>query len=185
MPPNERFTLISFVGFPAILQLFQICIFSRRHSKLTFSNGPQLIGRRVMANVHASLDSTCKSRIWKISTGCWILGGPFHNFWSLTEKWEILINIFYGVSVILRALQPFQIYIFSRRNGKLKFSNSPQVMGERLWQICMHHWTVHAKVEFEKFPPDVKSGGSIPQFFILNWEMKDLNWSILFSLLQY
>ena len=28
-----------------------------------------------------------------------------------------------------------------------------------LWQICMHHWTVHAKVEFEKFPPDVRIRG--------------------------
>ena len=27
-----------------------------------------------------------------------------------------------------------------------------------LWQICMHNWTVHAKVEFHKFPPDVRSG---------------------------
>ena len=28
-----------------------------------------------------------------------------------------------------------------------------------LWQICMHHWTVHGKVDFPKFPPDVSFGG--------------------------
>ena len=84
-------TLISFMGFPAILstlQPFQICIFNRENSKLTFSNGPQLMGKRFIADLHASLDSTCKSRISKISTRCQIWGGgPFHNFWSWTEKW--------------------------------------------------------------------------------------------------
>ena len=80
---NERFTLISFMGFPAILselQPFQICISNRKNSKLTFSNGPQLMGKRFMANLHASLDSTCKSRISQISTRCQIQGGPFHSF---------------------------------------------------------------------------------------------------------
>ena len=70
---NERFTLISFMGFPAklnTLQPFQICICNRTNSKQTFSNGPQLMGKRFMANLHASLDSTCKSRISKFSTKC-------------------------------------------------------------------------------------------------------------------
>ena len=40
-----------------------------------------------------------------------------------------------------------------------------------LWQIWMHHWTVHAKVEFSRFPPDVRTKGSIPQLLILNSEM--------------
>ena len=31
-----------------------------------------------------------------------------------------------------------------------------------LWQICIHHWTLHAKVEFQRLPPDVTTGeGSI------------------------
>ena len=89
---NETFTLISFMGFPAILstlQPFEICIFNRENSKLTFSNGPQLMGKRFIADLHASLDSTGKSRISKIfhqmsDPG---VGGPFHNFWSWTEKW--------------------------------------------------------------------------------------------------
>ena len=29
--------------------------------------------------------------------------------------------------------------------------------GKDLWQICMHHWRVQAKVEFTRFPPDVIS----------------------------
>ena len=80
---NERFTLISFMGFPAILstlQPFQICIFNRKNSKLTFSNGPQLMGKRFMANLQTSLDSTYKSRISQISTRCQNWWDPFHNF---------------------------------------------------------------------------------------------------------
>ena len=47
---NERFTLISFMGFPAILstlQPFQICIFNRKYSKLTSWNGCQPMGKKV------------------------------------------------------------------------------------------------------------------------------------------
>ena len=58
---NVSFALISFMGFPPILsalQPFQICIYNRRNSKLTFSNGSQLMGKRFMANLHASLEST-------------------------------------------------------------------------------------------------------------------------------
>ena len=43
--------------------------------------------------------------------------------------------------------------------------------GKGLLQICMHHWTVYAKVEFSRFPLDVRTGGSIPQLLNLNSEM--------------
>ena len=46
---NERFILISFMEIPAILstlQPFQICIFNRKQSKLTSSNGPQPMGKK-------------------------------------------------------------------------------------------------------------------------------------------
>ena len=72
-PRNVSFTLISFMGFPAILsalQPFQICIYNRTNSKLTFSNGSQLMEKGFMPNLHASLESTCKSRISEISTRC-------------------------------------------------------------------------------------------------------------------
>ena len=75
---NVSFTLISFMGFSAILsalQPFQICIYNRKYSKLTFSNGSQLMGKRFMANLHAPLETTCKSRISKIFTRCQKQGG--------------------------------------------------------------------------------------------------------------
>ena len=49
---NVRFTLISFMKLSAILnavQPFQIYIFNRKYSKLTFCNGCQLMGKRFMA----------------------------------------------------------------------------------------------------------------------------------------
>ena len=56
-----------------------------------------------------------------------------------------------GFPAILSALQPFQICIYNRKYSKLTFSDGSQLMGKGLWQICMHHWRVHAKVEFPRF----------------------------------
>ena len=87
---NISFALISFMGFPAIvsaLQPFQICIHKRKYSKLTFSNGSQLMGKRFMANLHWLLESTCKSRIPNISTRCqkWGVDLPLDlPTWALT-----------------------------------------------------------------------------------------------------
>ena len=70
---NVSFALISFMGFPAILstlQPFQMGIYNRKYSKWTFSNDSQWMGNRFMANLHASLESTCKNRISKIATRC-------------------------------------------------------------------------------------------------------------------
>ena len=80
--------------------------------------------------------------------------------------------------------------------------------GKGLWQICMHHWTVHEKVDFQNFPPDtwlrgwgiysttfdpvlrneVKKfshvglgEGYIPQLLILSSEMKLKNYPMLVS----
>ena len=87
---NVSFALISFMGFPAILsalQPFQICIYNSKYNKLTFSNGSQLMGKRFMANLHAPLESTCKSRISKISTRCQKWGGLiiFHHVQAKSE----------------------------------------------------------------------------------------------------
>ena len=70
---NVSFAMITFMGFPAILstlQPFQMCIYNRKYNKLTFSHDSQLMGNRFMANLHTSLESTCKSRISKIATRC-------------------------------------------------------------------------------------------------------------------
>ena len=97
---NVSFALISFMGFPAIisvLQPFQICIYNRKYSKLTFSNGFQLIRKRFMANLHASLGSTCKSRISKISTRCqnW-RGWSSFTMSRQNLNWKILGEILVG-----------------------------------------------------------------------------------------
>ena len=70
---NVSFALISFIGFPAILstlETLQMCINNTKYSKLTFSHDSQVMGNKFMANSYASLESTCKSRISKISTKC-------------------------------------------------------------------------------------------------------------------
>ena len=57
--------------------------------------------------------------------------------------------------------------------GKIVYPHFPMALSwweKVLWKICTHNWTVHAKVEFQKF---LMLGG-IPQLLILNWEMKDL-----------
>ena len=99
---NVSFALISFIGFPAILsalQPLQICIYKGIYSKWTFSNGSPLMGKRFMANLHASLESTCKSRISNISTRCQNLGGQTSfNFWCWTQKCKFCIDIFYWIS---------------------------------------------------------------------------------------
>ena len=121
---NERFTLISFMGFPAILsalQPFQICIFNRKYSKLTFSNGPQLMRKRFMANLHASLDSTCKSRISKISTRCYTRGLiPIPK--NLILNWEMQYLIWHFFSCEIYSWCIFLICIlYLHKMHKYKF----------------------------------------------------------------
>ena len=67
---------------------------------------------------------------------------------------------FWGFPAILSASQPFQISIFNSKNSQLTFSNGSQLMGKKVYgKFLMHHWTVHAKVESPRFPPDVRTGG--------------------------
>ena len=111
---NERFILISFMGFPTILstlQPFQICIFNRKQSKLTSSNGPQPMGRKVDGKFACII----------------VLYMEKQNFHQMSD-----------LGVHSTTLDP------ELRNA------------------------------FQNFHPDVRSGGSIPQLFILNSEMKDL-----------
>ena len=107
--------LISFMGFHAIssaLQPFQMCIYNRQYSKWTFPNDSQLMGNSFMANLHASLESTCKSKISKIATTCQNWGNhSSFNFWCWFQKCKFGIDIFHGFPAILSALQPFQMCI--------------------------------------------------------------------------
>ena len=86
---------------------------------------------------------------------------------------------FMGYPAILSTLQPLQICIYKRKYSKLTFLNGSQVMGKGLWHISMHHWTVHAKVEFPRFPPDVRTrkGRSIIFHHVQDKsEMKNFRW---------
>ena len=114
---NERFTLIYFMGFPTILstlQPFQICIFNRTYSKLTYSNGPHVMGKRFMAHLHASPYRTWKSRFSQISTRS--PGGGVHSTTVHVElrNERFTLICFMGFPAILSTLQPFQICVFNR-----------------------------------------------------------------------
>ena len=114
-------------------------------------------------------------------------GGPFHNFWSWTQKWKIYIDIFYGVSCnIKHALQPFQVCIFKRKCSKWTFSNGPQLMGKRFMENLHASLDSTCKSSISKMSARCHiQGGSIPQLLILNSEMKDLHWYLLWGFLQY
>ena len=95
------------------------------------------MGKRFMANLHASLDSTWKSRFSQISTRCQLwgvhsttfdpelrmklknfsnLGGLHSTTFDLELRNERFTLItFMGFPAILSTLQPFQICIFNRK----------------------------------------------------------------------
>ena len=191
-----RFTLISFIGFPAILsalQPFQMCIFKRKYSKWTFSNGPQTddgekgLWQICMHHwtVHAKVEfQKCPWDVRPCRAHSTTLDPELRN-----DRFTLIS--FIGFPAILGALQPFQICIFKRENiVNEHFQMALSWWEKGLWQICMHHWTVHAKVEFQKCPWDVSLAGvhsttldpelrnefksfsnlgSVPQLLILNW----------------
>ena len=82
------------------------------------------MGNRFMANFHASLDSTCKSRIPRIE----ILMSELERINHLSTFDADLRNVsfamiaFMGFPAILSALQPFQMCIYNRKYNKLTFS---------------------------------------------------------------
>ena len=97
------------MGFPPILstlQPFQICIFNRKYSKLTFSNGPQLMGK----------DS------WHIYMHHWTVHAKFKNFHQISDPGGVhsttfdpelrnerfILISFMDFPPILSTLQPFK-----------------------------------------------------------------------------
>ena len=149
------------MGFPAIwstLQPFQICIYNSKFSKWTFSNDSQLIGKRFITNFHASLESTCKSRISNTSTRCQNQRGQSQPFHAQLRKVSFALIYFMGFPAIWSTLQPFQICIYNSKFSKWTFSNDSQLMGKRfITNFHVHHWRVHATVEFPIPPPDVRT----------------------------
>ena len=124
------------------VQPFQICIYNRKYSKLTFPNGSQLMWKRFMTNVHASVESTCKSRISKIATRCqnWVVN-HLSTFDTELRKESFALVSFMGLPAILSTLQPFQICIYDRKYSKLTFSNGSWLIGKRFIP------NLHASVE--------------------------------------
>ena len=160
------------------------------------------MGTRWMANVHASLDSTWKSRFFQISTRYWgvysttfdaelrnevtnfpILGGTFNNLWSYT-----LINTFKKFTNCYNLLScQLQLVLLPRMlrciNIKLFL---PVLMPRNIWNYSQNLIAVHTrqcwKQEWDvtiviptmhcNVTPDVTFGGYIPQLLILNSEMK-------------
>ena len=101
----------------------------------------------ILRRVHSkTFDLEFRNKVWH-----WYLLWGFLQYWVHYRHFKSAFSI--------------------QKNSKLTFSNGSQLMGKSLWQICMHHWTVYAKVEFPRFPPDVRTGRSIPQLLILNSEM--------------
>ena len=122
------------MGFPEILstlQPFQICIYNRKYSKLTFTHGSHLMGKRFMANLHASLENTCKSGIYKISTRFRTRGIHSTTFDAELRNVGFPLISFMGFPAILSALQPFQICIYNGKYSKLTFSHGSHLMGKR------------------------------------------------------
>ena len=143
------------MGFPTILstlQPFQSCIFNRKNSKLTFSNGSQLMGKRFMANLHASIDNMCKSKVSKISTRC-------QNWGSIPQLLILNSEINLKFFPILGGSIP-QLFIL---NSEMKWNIFP-ILGGSIPQLFI----LNSEMKLKSFPI---LGGSIPQLFILNSEM--------------
>ena len=103
---NERFTLISFMGFPAILSTLQpywnlpFCTIANRVILIHTSQvaliwwGIQCLWQIYMP----SLDSKCQKVDFPSHFAPDTWGALFHNFWSWTQKWKMvaILNIFYA-----------------------------------------------------------------------------------------
>ena len=72
----------------------------------------------------------------KGSALCWVEVAVVVVLLLLFLKKSVTLISFMGFSAILSALQPFQIYILNRENGKLTFSNGPQLMEKRFMVNC-------------------------------------------------
>ena len=74
-----------------------------------------MMGKMFMANLHASLDSTRKSRFSQISTR-YLVGGVYSTTFDPEHRNERFTLIYFmGFPAILSTLQAFEIYIFNRK----------------------------------------------------------------------
>ena len=145
------------------------------------------MGKRFMANLHASLDSICKSRISKISTRCQNWGihsttfepelrNEFKNFaifrgsipqlliW--TQKWIQKFCNLLGC--------PFHNFWSWTQKWIQNFSN----LGVSIPQLLILNSEMNLKI-FQILE------GSIPKLLTLNSEIKVWHWYLLWGFLQY
>ena len=172
------------MGFPTILstlQPFQICIFNRKQSKLTSSNGPQLMGKKCYGKfaciIGPYMEKQNFQNFQQMSDPRGVHSTTFHL--ELRNERFILIS-FMGFPTILSTLQPFQICIFNRKQSKLTSSNGPQLMGKKCYgKFACIIVLYMEKQNFQNFHQMSDPGGSIQQLFILNSEMHSKNFPIL------
>ena len=88
-----------------------------------------------LSAVRTTLVLSCLSCV-RGSTLCWVEVAVVVVLLLLFLKKSVTLISFMGFSAILSALQPFQIYILNRKNGKLTFSNGPQLMEKRFMVNC-------------------------------------------------
>ena len=134
---NERLTLISSIGFPAILstlQPFYLCISNRKYSKLTFWNDPLLMGKRFMANMHAALDSTCKSRIFRNVHEMSYLGGSIPQLLILnTEMKDLHWYLLWGFLQYQAHYSHFKSAFSIKNRVNYHFQMASSWWGKGLW----------------------------------------------------
>ena len=143
-----------------------------------FSNGPQLMGKRFMANLQSSLDSTYKI-IWQV--------GGFTDIACINI---IFLYQFYCQEICWNT--PKLISVHTHQSWKQKWhvtvviprmhcNVTPDVSfcweGRYIPQLAI----LDLKMHFKNFQP----GGTIPQLFIPCLKLKDLHWYLLWGFLQY
>ena len=194
-----------FIGFAAILstlQPFQICICNRKYSKWTFSNGPHMMRKRCMANLHASLDSTWKSRFSQNSTrteGVYsttfgtklsyeakkfiqFWGGIFNNLVILQsvmhlKNFQTVRTCFTAKGAKMHKYRTVPTCFTAKKHTKLlpkSIAVHTHQSWKQEWDVTIVIPTMHCNVT-----PDVTFGGYIPQLLILNSQMKQKNFPIL------
>ena len=128
------------------------------------------MGKRFMANLHASLDSTCKKRLSKISTRC-------QNLWGISQllilNSEMNLNFFFqsGGGVLPQLLilnSEMNLKFFFQSGGGPSTTFDPE-LGNEFKNFSNHNfwsWTQKWILKFFQ-----SWGGSMPQLLIQNWEM--------------
>ena len=137
-----------------------MCIYNRKYSKRTFSRDSQLMGNRFMANLHASLESSCKSRISKTATRCQNWGvNHLSTFDADLRNVSFALISFMGFPALLSTLQPFQMCIHNRKYSKWTFSHDSQLMDNKFMANLHASLESTCKSRISKIPTRCQNWG--------------------------